>query len=59
MDGQTGSRTDGQTDNSDFIGPSVGLGSNKGVSKLLTNPIKAMEKRNMKKCKVLSLKTRK
>ena len=59
MDGQTGSRTDGQTDNSDFKGPSVGLGSNKGVSKLITNPIKAMEKRNMQKCKVLSLKTRK
>ena len=31
----------------------------KGVSKLITNPIRAMEKWNMKKCKVLSLKTRK
>ena len=28
-DGQTGTRTDGQTDNDDFIGPSVARGSNK------------------------------
>ena len=39
MDGETGRKTDGQTHNSDFIGPSIEQGSNYVMSQSQKNPL--------------------
>ena len=39
MDGQIGRRTDGQTHNGDFIGPSIERGSNNVMSQSQKNPL--------------------